>query len=90
MRPVEHFIKFFRQLPGLSHKVLTEQEWEALLAVEDRLDFRTKVEEYFPALTEEQKDRMAQFLYDKNQELLREAGEEAGPEADSEHHPGGS
>jgi len=80
VRPAEHFIKFFRQLPGLSPKPLGLEEWEALLSVEDRLEFREKVDEYFPALTVEQKDRMAQFLYDKNQELLREAGEEAGGE----------
>lgn len=78
MRPAEHFVKFFRQLPGLSPRPLELEDWEALLLVEDRIDFREKVEEYFPALTPEQKDRMAQFLYDKNQELLREAGEEAG------------
>ena len=78
MRPAEHFVKFFRQLPGLSEKVLTESDWEAFLSIEDRYDFRAKVEEIFPRLTEEQKDRMAQFLFDKNQELLREAAEEAG------------
>ena len=81
MRPAEHFVKFFRQLPGLSEKVLTESDWEALLAIEDRFDFRARVEEIFPQLTQEQKDRMAQFLFDKNQELLREAAEEAGGEA---------
>jgi len=80
MRPAEHFVKFFRQLPGLSVKVFSVEEWEALLAIEDRFDFRDKMEECFPALSEEQKDRMAQFLYDKNQELLREAEEEAVPE----------
>ena len=78
MRPAQHFVKFFRQLPGLSEKVLSESDWETLLAVEDRFDFRAKVDEVFPRLTQEQKDRMAQFLYDKNQELLREAEEEAG------------
>lgn|GEM_PF-2751162 len=78
MRPAEHFVKFFRQLPGLSSKTLTLEDWETLLAVEDRIDFRERIEEYFPGLTLEQKDRMAQFLYDKNLELLREAGEEAG------------
>jgi hypothetical protein len=77
MRPAQHFVKFFRQLPGLSEKVLSESDWEALLAIEDRFDFRAKVDEVFPGLTEEQKDRMAQFLFDKNQELLREAEEEA-------------
>ena len=78
MRPAEHFVKFFRQLPGLSEKVLSEADWEALLAVEDRYDFRARVDEVFPGLTEQERDRMAQFLYDKNQELLREAAEEAG------------
>ena len=77
MRPVDHFIKFFRQLPGLSPRVLSEEDWSSLLAMEDRDDFRARVEEYFPGLTQPQKDRMAQFLYDKNQELLREAAEEA-------------
>ena len=81
MRPAEHFVKFFRQLPGLSEKVLTESDWETLLSIEDRYDFRARVEEIFPRLTEEQKDRMAQFLFDKNQELLREAAEEAGGDA---------
>ena len=81
MRPAQHFVKFFRQLPGLSEKVLTESDWETLLSIEDRFDFRARVEEIFPLLTEEQKDRMAQFLFDKNQELLREAEEEAGGEA---------
>ncbi|PYQ14023.1 MAG: hypothetical protein DMH00_02695 [Acidobacteria bacterium] len=76
MRPAEHFVKFFRQLPGLSYKVLTLEEWEDLLSVEDRIDFRSRVEEYFPTLTDAEKDRMAQFLYDKNQELLRESGEQ--------------
>lgn len=76
MRPAEHFIKFFRQLPGLSLRVLDERDWEELLSLEDRDEFRQKVEEYFPGLTEPQKDRMAQFLYDKNRELLREAGGE--------------
>jgi hypothetical protein len=84
VRPAEHFVKFFRQLPGLSSKPLELEDWEDLLRVEDRLDFREKVEEYFPALTPEQKDRMAQFLYDKNLELLREAKEEAEPGDDSE------
>jgi len=84
VRPAEHFVKFFRQLPGLSPKPLELEDWEELLRVEDRLDFREKVEEYFPALTPEQKDRMAQFLYDKNQELLREAKGEAEPGDDSE------
>jgi len=78
VRPAEHFVKFFRQLPGLSSKTLTLEDWETLLAVEDRIDFRERIEEYFPGLTLEQKDRMAQFLYDKNLELLREAGEEGG------------
>ncbi|HEU5181820.1 MAG TPA: hypothetical protein VFW45_13615 [Candidatus Polarisedimenticolia bacterium] len=78
MRPAEHFVKFFRQLPGLSEKVLTEPDWEALLSIEDRYEFRARVEEIFPRLTEQEKDRMAQFLYDKNQELLREAEEETG------------
>lgn len=78
MKPVEHFIKFFRQLPGLSAKVLTEKEWSSLLVIEDREEFRQKVDEYFPGLTEPQKERMAQFLYDKNQELLREMEEEPG------------
>ena len=81
MRPAEHFVKFFRQLPGLSVRELTLEDWEVLLAVEDRIDFRERIEEYFPGLTLEQKDRMAQFLYDKNLELMREAGEEA--ESDS-------
>ncbi len=76
MRPAEHFVKFFRQLPGLSVKVLSLEDWETLLSVEDRIDFRERIDEYFPGLTLEQKDRMAQFLYDKNLELLREAGEE--------------
>jgi hypothetical protein len=77
VRPAEHFVKFFRQLPGLSARVLTVEDWELLLAVEDRINFREKVDEYFPGLTLEQKDRMAQFLYDKNLELVREAGESA-------------
>jgi hypothetical protein len=76
MKPAEHFVKFFRQLPGLSPEVLTHADWESLLAVEDRYDFRDRVGEVFPALTDAEKDRMAQFLYDKNQELLREAREE--------------
>jgi hypothetical protein len=76
VRPAEHFVKFFRQLPGLSTKPLSLEDWEALLAIEDRLDFRNKVDELFPALSEPQRDRMAQFLYDKNLELLREAAEE--------------
>ncbi len=79
MRPAEHFIKFFRQLPGLSPKVLDERDWEALLSIEDREAFREKVEEVFPGLTAQQKDRMAQFLYDKNRELLREAEGEGEP-----------
>ena len=79
MRPAEHFVKFFRQLPGLSARLLSLEDWEALLAIEDRLDFRNKVDEYFPGLEESQRDRMAQFLYDKNQELLREAAEESEP-----------
>ena len=81
MRPVDHFIKFFRQLPGLSNRVLGEEDWSSLLAIEDRDAFRARVEGYFPALTDPQKDRMAQFLYDKNQELLREAAEEGIPPA---------
>ncbi|MCI0569084.1 MAG: hypothetical protein L0Z52_12995 [Acidobacteria bacterium] len=81
MRPAEHFVKFFRQLPGLSVKVLSLEDWETLLSVEDRIDFRERIDEYFPGLTLEQKDRMAQFLYDKNLELLREAGEEDDPAA---------
>lgn len=84
MRPVDHFIKFFRQLPGLSSRVLGEEDWSSLLAIEDRDEFRARVEEYFPALTDPQKDRMAQFLYDKNQELLREAGTED-PSPDGGH-----
>ena len=76
MRPAEHFVKFFRQLPGLSPKPLELEDWERLLAVEDRIEFREKVDEIFPDLTLEERDRMAQFLYDKNQELLREAAEE--------------
>ena len=83
MKPAEHFVKFFRQLPGLSPKALTLADWETLLAVEDRYDFRDRVAEVFPGLTDAEKDRMAQFLYDKNQELLREAREEA-PDAGSE------
>ena len=55
---------------------MTLEEWEDLLSVEDRIDFRSRVEEYFPTLTDAEKDRMAQFLYDKNQELLRESGEQ--------------
>jgi hypothetical protein len=81
MRPAEHFVKFFRQLPGLSAKPLALEDWEALLSVQDRIDFRERIDEYFPGLTLEQKDRMAQFLYDKNLELLREAREEAEPDA---------
>lgn len=81
MRPAEHFVKFFRQLPGLSTKTLTLEDWEVLLAVEDRIDFRERIEEYFPGLSLEQKDRMAQFLYDKNLELLREAREESEAES---------
>ncbi len=77
MRPVEHFLKFFRQLPGLSARPLSEEDWMLLLSIEDRDDFRRKVDEHFPGLTEEEKARMSQFLYDKNQELLREAREEA-------------
>ncbi len=80
MRPVDHFLKFFRQLPGLSSKVLTEEDWSVLLAIEDRDEFRLKVDEYFPGLTEKERERMAQFLFDKNQELLREAEQEAGQE----------
>jgi hypothetical protein len=81
VNPIQHFLKFFRQLPGLSARVLDENDWSVLLAIEDRDEFRSKVEEYFPALSEAQKDRMAQFIYDKNQELLREAAEEgAAPE----------
>jgi hypothetical protein len=78
VRITDHFIKFFRQLPGLSARVLGEGDWETLLAIEDRDEFRAKVGEYFPALDERQKDRMAQFIYDKNRELLREAGESSG------------
>jgi hypothetical protein len=78
VRPVDHFLKFFRQLPGLSFKVLTEEDWLELLALEDRDAFRTKVDEYFPGLTERERARMSQFLYDKNEELKREAEEEAG------------
>jgi hypothetical protein len=81
VRPAEHFVKFFRQLPGLSVKTLTLEDWEVLLAVEDRIDFRERIEEYFPGLSLEQKDRMAQFLYDKNLELLREAREESEAES---------
>ena len=76
MRPAEHFVKFFRQLPGLSPEPLGLEDWEKLLAVEDRIEFREKVDEIFSGLTLEERDRMAQFLYDKNQELLREAAEE--------------
>ena len=79
MRPAEHFVKFFRQLPGLSPEPLELEDWEKLLAVEDRIEFRERVDEIFPGLTLEERDRMAQFLYDKNQELLREAAEEEGP-----------
>jgi hypothetical protein len=78
LRPVDHFLKFFRQLPGLSYKVLTEEDWLQLLAIEDRESFRAKVDEYFPGLAEPERARMAQFLYDKNEELRREAEEEAG------------
>jgi hypothetical protein len=81
VRPVDHFLKFFRQLPGLSYKVLTEEDWLALLAIEDRDAFRVKVDEYFPGLTEQERARMAQFLYDKHEELKREAEEEAGASA---------
>jgi len=77
VRPAEHFVKFFRQLPGLSVHPLTLEDWEALLSVEDRTDFRERIDGYFPGLTPEQRDRMAQFLYDKNLELLREAREES-------------
>ena len=76
MRPAEHFVKFFRQLPGLSPRPLELEDWERLLAVEDRFEFRERMDEIFPGLTQEERDRMAQFLYDKNQELLREAEEE--------------
>jgi hypothetical protein len=76
LRPVDHFIKFFRQLPGLSPRVLSEEDWTSLLAIEDRDEFRARVAEYYPNLTDPQKDRMAQFLYDKNQELMREAAME--------------
>ena len=76
MRPAEHFVKFFRQLPGLSPEPLGLEDWEKLLAVEDRNELREKVDEIFSGLTLEERDRMAQFLYDKNQELLREAAEE--------------
>ena len=78
MKPTQHFIKFFRQLPGLSLRVFDEEDWAALLSIEDRDEFRVKVDEYFPGLSEAQRERMAQFLYDKNQELLREAAEEEG------------
>jgi len=78
VRPVDHFLKFFRQLPGLSFKVLTEEDWFELLAIEDRDSFRAKVDEYFPGLMERERARMSQFLYDKNEELKREAEEEAG------------
>ena len=84
MKPTQHFIKFFRQLPGLTVRVLDEADWAALLAIEDRDEFRLKVDEYFSGLTDAQKERMAQFLYDKNQELLREAGEESGEPDDGE------
>jgi len=76
VRPAEHFVKFFRQLPGLSPRPLELEDWERLLAVEDRFEFRERMDEIFPGLTQEERDRMAQFLYDKNQELLREAEEE--------------
>jgi hypothetical protein len=76
VRVAEHFIKFFRQLPGLSIRELSEAEWDELLRLEDREEFRTKVDEYFAGLSEAQRERMAQFLYDKNQELLREKEEE--------------
>jgi hypothetical protein len=78
--PVQHFIKFFRQLPGLSVRVLDEADWSNLLSIEDRDAFRARVDDYFPSLTEAQRDRMAQFLYDKNRELLREAEGEGAPE----------
>jgi len=78
VRPVDHFLKFFRQLPGLSSRVLTEEDWLELLAIEDRDEFRIRVDEYFPGLTDQERARMAQFLYDKNEELKREAEEEAG------------
>jgi hypothetical protein len=76
MKPSQHFVKFFRQLPGLSSRELMEEDWESLLAIEDRIEFRFRVDELFPVLSETQRDRMAQFLYDKNQELMREAREE--------------
>lgn len=79
MEPVDHFLKFFKQLPGLSARVLTREDWQHLLAIEDRDEFRLKVDEYFPALAEKERARMAQFLYDKNEELVREAEEEGGP-----------
>jgi hypothetical protein len=85
VRPAEHFVKFFRQLPGLSQKELTLEDWEEFLSVEDRDEFRARVEVTFPGLTEKEKDRMAQFLYDKNQELLREAAEEQSAPEDPEH-----
>lgn len=74
LRPVDHFLKFFRQLPGLSNRVLTEPEWLELLAITDRTAFEAKVKEYFSGLPKPKQARMAQFLYDKNQELLREMG----------------
>ena len=85
MKPAHHFIKFFRQLPGLSARLLDEDDWLVLLGIEDRDAFRSKVDEFFPALTEAQKDRMAQFLYDKNQELLREGDEGAGKDVGGGH-----
>ena len=80
VRPVDHFIKFFKQLPGLSPRELDERDWRALFALEDRDEFRLKVGEYFPGLDDVQQSRMAQFIYDKYQELLRETGEDS-PEA---------
>jgi hypothetical protein len=85
VRPAEHFVKFFRQLPGLSAKELSLEDWEEFLSVEDRDEFRARVDVTFPGLTEQEKDRMAQFLYDKNQELLREAAEEEFPPEGSGH-----
>ena len=84
MRPVDHFLKFFNQLPGLSKGVLTEAEWLDLLAITDRAAFEEKVKEWFSELPEPKQARMAQFLYDKNKELLREMGEDTGYDSESE------
>lgn len=86
LRPVDHFLKFFRQLPGLSDRVLTEADWLELLAIEDRAVFEKKVEEHFTQLPKPKQARMAQFLYDKNQELLREMGEDTAIVTTSEYH----